>query len=403
MYDLLLKNGTRIDPAAGIHEKKDVAITGGRVAAVLDAGAEAQAKHVIDVGGLLVTPGFIDLHVHVFSGVTHYGIEVDPTCLARGVTTALDAGSSGALTFPGFRNYVIDVCDTRLFALLNISGLGLVSGQETQPPLGELEELQYCDVGAAVKMIEANRDRILGVKIRLSHFLAAGGENEMEALKRAREAADAVGLPLMVHSPLSSLGTPRILDELRPGDILTHCFHGHGAGGIIGDNFQVLPEVRKKIEEGLRLDIGHGRGSFTFQIARSAMKQGVVPDTISSDLHTYNLHGPVFDLVTTINKFLHLEMELDETISRVTSIPAEILGMSGEIGTLQAGASADVVVLEMQEGDFELTDTFGVTEIGHRQLEPRYIFRGGRQVGVLPRPESSGDYFDPPDIPLLEQ
>ena len=241
MYDLLLTNGTVIDPAAGVHEKKDIAFSGGCVAAVLDSGAEAEAKRIIDVRGLLVTPGFIDLHVHVFSGVTHYGIEVDPTCLARGVTTALDAGSSGALTFPGFRKYVIDVCDTRLFALLNISGLGLVTGQETQPPLGELEELQYCDVGAAVKMIEANRDRILGVKVRLSHFLAAGGKNELAALKRAREAADAVGLPLMVHSPLSSLTTPRILDELRPGDILTHCFHGHGAGGILDDDLQVLP------------------------------------------------------------------------------------------------------------------------------------------------------------------
>ena len=403
LYDLLLTNGTLVDPAAGVHAKKDVAITGDRVAAVLDAGNGAAAARVLDVGGLLVTPGFIDLHVHVFSGVTHYGVDVDPTCLARGVTTALDAGSSGSLTFPGFRKYVIDVCDTRLFALLNISALGLVSGQETQPPLGELEELQYCDVGSAVKTIEANRDRILGVKIRLSHFLAAEGKNEMEALKRAREAADAVGLPLMVHSPLSSLSTPRILEELRPGDILTHCFHGHGAGGIMDDDFNVLPEVLKKIQDGLRLDIGHGRGSFTFQIARSALKQAVVPDTISSDLHTYNLQGPVFDLVTTINKFLHLEMELDETIRRVTSIPAEVLGMGGEIGTLQAGASADVVVLEMQEGDFQLTDTFGVTEIAHRRLEPRYIFRAGRQVGALPLPRSSGDYFDPPAIPPLDQ
>ena len=276
MYDLLLTNGTLIDPAAGIHDKRDIAVSGQRVAAVLDAGSGAEAKRVIDVSGLLVTPGFIDLHVHVFSGVTHYGIEVDPTCLARGVTTALDAGSSGALTFPGFRKYVIDVCQTRLFALLNISALGLVSGQETQPPLGELEELQYCDVGSAVKMIEANRDLILGVKVRLSHFLAAGGKNEMAALTRARETADAVGLPLMVHSPLSSLATPSILDELRSGDILTHCFHGHGAGGIVDDDLKILPEVRKKVQEGLRLDIGHGRGSFTFQIARSAMAQGVV-------------------------------------------------------------------------------------------------------------------------------
>ena len=344
-------------------------------------------------------PGLIDLHVHVFSGVSHYGIDVDPTCLARGVTTVLDAGSSGALTFPGFRKFIIDVSQTRLYALLNISSMGMVSGSETIPPLGELEDLRYSNVETAVRMIEANRDRILGVKVRLSNFLAADGKNELQALLRAREAAEAVRLPLMVHSPLSSIPTERILDELRPGDILTHCVHGHGAGGIMSDDLKVLPAVRKKVEQGLRLDVGHGRGSFTFRVARAVLEQGVFPGTISSDLHTYNLHGPVFDLVTTMDKFLHIGMELYEVVRRVTSTPAEVLDMPEEIGTLKPGAYADIVVLEMQEGEFDLTDTFGVTETGHYHLEPRYIFRGGRQVGVLPRPESSGDYFQPPEIP----
>ena len=222
----------------------------------------------------------------------------------------------------------------------------------------------------------------------------------MPALLRAREAAEAVRLPLMVHSPVSSIPTERILDELRPGDILTHCVHGHGAGGIMDDDLKVLPAVRGKVEQGLRLDVGHGRGSFTFRVARAALEQGVVPGTISSDLHTYNLQGPVFDLVTTMDKFLHMGMELSEVVRRVTSTPAEVLGMPEEIGTLKPGAFADIAVLEMQEGEFDLTDTFGVTETGHYHLEPRYIFRGGQQVGVLPRPESSGDYFAPPDIPV---
>ena len=396
----MIRNGTLVDPGQGIHGDKDVAVTGGRVAAVLDRGAEAIAKHTLDVRGLYVLPGLIDLHVHVFSGVTHYGIDVDPTCLARGVTTVLDAGSSGALTFPGFRKFVIDASQTRLYALLNISAMGMVSGQETVPPLGELEDLRYVDVDSAVQMIERNRDRILGVKVRLSENLAADGKNELPALLRAREAAEAVRLPLMVHSPVSSIPTERILDELRPGDILTHCVHGHGAGGIMDDDLKVLPAVRKKVEQGLRLDVGHGRGSFTFRVARAALEQGVVPGTISSDLHTYNLQGPVFDLVTTMDKFLHMGMELSEVVRRVTSTPAEVLGMPEEIGTLKPGAFADIAVLEMQEGEFDLTDTFGVTETGHYHLEPRYIFRGGQQVGVLPRPESSGDYFAPPDIPV---
>ena len=399
MYDLIIRNGTLVDPAQGVNTQKDIALTGGRVAAVIDPGSGVAAKHTLDVRGLYVLPGLIDLHVHVFSGVSHYGIDVDPTCLARGVTTVLDAGSSGALTFPGFRKFIIDVSQTRLYALLNISAMGMVSGSETIPSLGELEDLRYSNVETAVRMIEANRDRILGVKVRLSNFLAADGKNELQALLRAREAAEAVRLPLMVHSPLSSIPTERILDELRPGDILTHCVHGHGAGGIMSDDLKVLPAVRKKVEQGLRLDVGHGRGSFTFRVARAAFEQGVVPGTISSDLHTYNLHGPVFDLVTTMDKFLHIGMELYEVVRRVTSTPAEVLDMPEEIGTLKPGAYADIVVLEMQEGEFDLTDTFGVTETGHYHLEPRYIFRGGRQVGVLPRPESSGDYFQPPEIP----
>jgi len=398
VYDLILENGNLLDPGLNLHKKASLAVTGQRIAAILEPGATAQATRTLDVSGLYVMPGFIDLHVHVFSGVSHYGIDVDPTCLARGATTVLDAGSSGALTFPGFRKYVIDVCQTRVYALLNISAMGLIPGQETSIALGELEDLRYCDTALATRIIEANRDRILGVKVRLSHFLAAGGKNELPALLRAREVADAVGLPLMVHSPCSSLSIQRLLAELRPGDILTHCFHGH-ACGIVDADLAVLPAVRKKVEEGLLLDVGHGRGSFTFEIARASVKQGVAPQTISSDLHRYNLHGPVFDLVSTMNKFLHLGMELDEVVRRVTSTPARVLHMENDIGTLRPGAFADIVVLGIEDGEFRLTDTFGVTETARRRLEPRFIFRAGQQVGVLPLPVSSDDYFSRPILP----
>ena len=389
MYDLLLKNGTLVDPTTNLHRVGDLGINGPLIASVLDASSGAAARRVQDVSGLYVMPGFIDLHVHVFSGVTHYGIDVDPTCLGRGVTTALDAGSAGALTFPGFRQFVIDVSQTRLFAMLNISALGLVPDAMSGIQIGELEDLRYVDVKEATRVIEANRDKILGVKIRLSDNLAAGGENEMPALLRAREAADAVGLPLMIHTPLSSLSMTQVLNELRPGDVLTHSFHGHRCG-ILDSEMKVLPEIRKKVDEGLLLDIGHGQGSFTYEVARAAMSQGVIPHTISSDLHAYNLNGPVFDLVTTINKFLHLGMELDEAIRRVTTIPAQFLKMEDKIGTLKDGAVADIVVVEMMEGAFEMTDAFGETEIGGIQLEPRFIFRNGRQVGVAKKPEPLG-------------
>ena len=395
MYDLLLRNGTLVDPTTNLHRAGDLAVTGSLISAVLDANSGAEARRVHDVSGLYVMPGFIDLHVHVFSGVTHYGIDVDPNCLGRGVTTALDAGSAGALTFPGFRQFVIDVSQTRLFALLNISALGLVTNQMSGIKLGELEDLRYVDVKEATRVIEENRDKILGVKIRLSDNLAAGGENEMPALLRAREAADAVGLPLMVHTPLSSLSMKQVLNELRPGDVLTHSFHGHRCG-ILDSQMKVLPEIRRKVDEGLLLDIGHGKGSFTFDVARAAMGQSVLPHTISSDLHAYNLNGPVFDLATTIDKFLHLGMELDEAIRRVTTIPAQFLKMEDQIGTLQSGAVADLVVTELLEGTFELTDASGETETGGYRLEPRYIFRAGRQVGVVPKPEWPAEQTSPP-------
>lgn len=337
----------------------------------------AKATETIDASGLIVTPGMIDMHVHIYAGVSHYGIPPDPTCLARGVTTAVDAGSSGASTFMGLRRYVIEASATRLFALLNISRIGMVSGAEQDPPLGELEDLRHLNVPAAVRCIEANRDLILGVKLRLSANLAADGKNELQGLKLAREAADAVGLPIMIHTPKSSLGLPTILAEMRKGDILTHCFHAHESG-ILDSSGTVLPEVRRAIDRGVLLDVGHGKGSFGYEIARQALKQGVLPHTISSDLHFYNLHGPVFDLATTVSKFLHLGLDLNDALRRVTSTPASVIKMEKELGTLSVGAHADAVVFRLREGRRPLADTVGrIEEIG-KWLEPLYVVKGGK-------------------------
>ncbi len=383
MHDLVIRNGRLIDPACSLDEKRDVAFRAGRVAAVASTLEGQPTGETIDAAGLIVAPGMIDLHVHVFDGISHYGIPADPTCLARGVTTAVDAGSAGALTFPGFRRYIIEASATRLFALLNISRIGLVTGAELDPPVGELDDLRHLSVSAALQTIEANRDVILGIKIRLSADLADDGKNELEALKRAREAADAARLPVMIHTPASSLGLPRILAEMRRGDILTHCFHAH-ASGILDADGRVLPEVRRAIDAGVLLDVGHGRGSFAYEVARSALGQEVLPDTISSDLHRYNLDGPVFDLATTVSKFLHLGLELPESLRRVTSTPARAIKMEKELGTLAVGAVGDAVVLRLVEGERPLADTMGRVETLRRWIEPVYVVRAGR---LAARPE----------------
>jgi dihydroorotase len=349
------------------------------------AAGSVEARQIVDVVGQFVVPGLIDFHVHVFPGVSHFGILPDPTCLSRGVTTVLDFGTAGGLIFDGFRRYVIDEAQTRVYALLHIAGQGLIGSVGDPPLLGELHDLRYCDLETVERVVKAHRDVIVGIKIRCTANLAEGGRNEAVGLDLARQAADLVGLPLVVHSPDSSLGIEHVLDRLKPGDVLTHCYHGK-ACGLVDQQLRVIPRVLEKLRDGVLLDVGHGFGSFDFQVARSLMEQGVLPDFISSDIHHYNLHGPVFDLVTTMDKFLHLGMNLSEVIRRVTETPARFLGREADLGTLRAGAVADLTILELQQGEFPLTDATGRTEIGQRHLEPVRVFRAGQPVDVRLRP-----------------
>ena len=371
-YEFLIKNGTVIDPAQGIHARKDVAFANGRVSAVSDDIPIAEAREVLDAEGCFVTPGLIDLHVHVFYGVSHFGIEPDPTCLARGATTVVDAGSAGADTFPGFRKYVIDVSDTRILAQLNISSQGMLTQE-----IGELENPDYADVGRACRMIEQHRDIILGVKVRLTRESIVGERAGMLPLHSAREAADAAGLPIMVHPQDAWCESiDDILALMGERDILTHCFHDMPCG-ILDENGKIRDSVHAAIERGVIFDVGHGAGSFSWDVVQKAMAQGVEPTTISSDLHVYNVNGPVYDLVNVVNKFLHLGMSLDDALAKVTSIPAETILMSGEVGTLAVDAWGDAVVFEFREGEFQLIDAHGQARTGRQKLEPIVVVKGG--------------------------
>lgn len=384
MYDYVLTGGTVVDPAVDLNAPRNVAISGGCVAAVLDPAAPFAAKQTIDCAGRLVLPGLIDFHVHVFPGVSHFGVDPDETCLARGVTTVLDFGTAGGLIFDGFRRYVIDASRTRVKALMLIAGQGLISSSGTKPALGELWDLAYCDVAGCVAAVERNRDCVAGIKVRLMEDIANEGRNEAEGLRRAREAADAVKLPLVVHPVLSTLPVEHIFNTMRAGDVMTHCYHDKRCN-LVDSKLRVLPIVREKLKEGVLLDVGHGSGSFAFRVGRAMLEQGVLPDFIGSDLHTYNLRGPVFDLPTTLDKFLHLGMSVPEIVRRTTTNCAKFLGMADEIGTLKPGACADVTVLEIVDSEFPLTDSEGNTEFAKRRFEVRGCLRAGLPVGILPR------------------
>ena len=330
-YDLLIKGGRVVDPARNVSAELDVAATGSKIARVAADIPASDARHVLNAAGHIVTPGLIDIHVHVYDGVAPLGIPADPSCIAKGVTTAVDAGSAGAHTFPGLRKYVINVADTRIFALLNISVVGQ-STLSTDNPWGELLDLRYANVALAAKTIERHRDVILGMKVRLTRNIA--GDHDLEALRRAREAAEAAGLPLMVHIGGSASPVPSIVKMLRRGDVITHSFRG-GDGGILTDDGRVFEEVLEAVAGGVHLDIGHGAGSFSFDTAEKVLAQGLKPGTISSDVHQFNVYGPVFDLATTLSKFLHLGLSLEETVARATSNPSQVFGKLNELGTLK--------------------------------------------------------------------
>lgn len=384
-YDLLVKGGRVIDPSQGLSEERDIAISGTRIARVTAGIAETEARKVLNARGKIVTPGLIDIHVHVYDGVAPLGIPADPNCIAKGVTTVVDAGSAGAHTFPGLRKYVINVADTRVYALLNIS----IVGQSTfspENPHGELLDLRYANPKLAIRTIEQNRDVILGVKVRLSKPIAA--DHDLAALGLAREAADAVQLPLMVHIGGTRSPLKDILSMLKKGDVITHSFHG-GENGILDPKGRVLSEVRSAVERGVHLDVGHGAGSFSFDIAEKALKQELLPGTISSDVHQYNVNGPVFDLATTLSKFLHLGLTPDQVIERAATNPAHVFGFPKGLGTLREGAEADLALFSLSEGKFEFVDALKQKRIGERKLVPIATVKAGRIYGSATIPVAS--------------
>jgi dihydroorotase len=384
VFDLLIKGGTVIDPARNLHEQRDVAIRRNRIAAVERDIPAASAARVIDAGGQFVTPGLIDLHTHVYYGSTFWGVQADPIAARSGVTTWLDVGSSGAFNFPGFREYVARPARSRIYALLNISSIGLTA------MTWELQNLNHCDVDMCAKLIDLNRDIVLGVKARIDTNTV--GMNGIEPLLRAKQAAERTQLPMMVHIGIAPPAIHDVLKEMRAGDILTHCFTGHTMK-LIDDKGKLLDAAKRAWDSGIIMDIGHGAGSFSFDTAEAMLANGHTPDVISSDIHQLSVHGPLFDLPTCMSKFLAIGMPLDEVIRATTTRPAEVMGLQDEVGSLKAGAFADVALWHLCEGDYMFYDVFMNARKGKQLLCNTLTVIDGQPMTRMP---------DPPAMPWIE-
>jgi dihydroorotase len=379
IWDLLIRGGTLVDPAQSISARRDVAFTGGKVAAVAETLA-GEAVEVIDATGALVTPGLIDIHTHIYTGLAT-GRNADQTCLANGVTTVVDAGSAGWTTLPGLRDYVIPTYRTRVYAFLHISATGLTVNRI----MPELHDIKYAQVDEAVRAAAENRALILGVKVRIAHG-ATGQDNQVnarEALRRAREAADLAKVHLMVHVSDTPIPLDEILDQLRAGDVATHIFNGN-TEQVFGADRRIRGPVRAAKERGVVLDIGHASIHCDVHVARRAISEGLLPTTISTDLHTpppgsgrivYNLRG-------LMSKFLALGMSLEEVVASVTSRAAAAIGKSSELGSLAPGMAADAVVMDLEEGNFTYVD-FARNEVKTtRRFRTRHVIRDGRRLSA---------------------
>ncbi len=368
-YDILLKGGTVIDPAQKLHDRRDVAIVNGKIAAVEGDISAREATQTVFVDGKYVTPGLVDIHAHVYAGVTTWGIKADPVCTTTGVTTIVDAGSPSWATFPGFREYIAQPAQTHILTYIHISGIGLVYG-----PVGEMHELEYAQPEKVADTLVQNRNITVGVKVRQGKSQV--GDNGVEPLKLAIKAAELADTSVMVHIG-SGVPLPDVLKLMRPGDVVTHCFQGNG-DCIVDDKGRVIPDAWAARDNGVIFDVGHGGGSFNYEVAQRAMEQGFISDVISTDLHTGNINGPVYDLPTTLSKFLNLGLSLEEVIEKSTIAAARAIGREAELGHLKIETVADIAVFDVIEGEFELFDTHGTMVIASRKLQADLTIREGK-------------------------
>jgi dihydroorotase len=347
--ELLLQNGHVIDPANGINGKMDIAIAAGKVLKVATNISPSDAKRIIDVSGFYVCPGLIDIHTHVFVGSKpetfadgSLSISPDDIALKAGVTTVVDAGTSGWRNFPLFKDQVIDRSKTRILAFLNIAGSGM-SGKPTQENLSEM------DVGKVVETIQAYPGIIVGVKI--GHYEG----KEWTPFDKALEAGNRSNVPLLVECHLPQYSLEDQLKKMRPGDIITHSFEKISERmSVVDDNKIVRPFVKEAQKRGVLFDLGHGGAGFWFSEGIPALQQGLAPNSFGTDLHRFSINAGMKDMLNVMSKYMAMGMSKEDILLRATWLPAKSIKRE-DLGNLREGVVADVAVLSIREGTLDLS------------------------------------------------
>ena len=370
--ELILRGGRVIDPGQGLDGVRDVGFANGKVAAIATRLDSATAE-VRDVSGLIVTPGLIDIHTHVYWGGTSLGIDAEEFCRTSGVTTAVDTGSAGPGNFMGFRKHVIERSAVRILAYLHVSHAGIYGFSNTVM-VGESEDIRLMDPVTAAEVADANRDVIVGIKVRVGRH--ASGDQGVAPLNIALQVAEETGMPLMAHIDEPPPSYEEVIAMLRPGDVLTHAFRPFPNSPATAQG-TVKAAVLAARKRGVLFDIGHGMGSFAFKTARAMLANGFPPDTISSDVHALCINGPAFDQVTTMSKFLCLGMSLPDVIKASTETAAFALKRP-ELGSLKPGSAGDATLLSVDDGTFDYVDVVGEHLEGRQRIHSRGVVIAGK-------------------------
>ena len=363
---MLIKNGVLIDKNNGFHlSRKDVRTENGLIKEIADNIVPYENEEILDIKGMIAAPGFTDIHTHVYHGKTAIGIDPDRVGVEQGVTAVVDAGTSGADTFEDFYERIIKNAKTRVYAFLNIASPGLAD-------LHELNDLSNIEFDKIKETVEKYKDTIVGIKARASGSVV--GENGIEPIRMAKEISKKLGLPIMVHIGNAPPKVEEVLNLMEKGDIITHCFHNK-VNNLIRE-IGILPEAKAAKERGVLFDVGHGNASFSFDTGAKGIKEGFIPDFLSTDIYDKNIEKPVKSQINTLNKMLYLGLSLEDCVDKVTKEPAKALSLP-DTGEIKTGYKADFTIFKLVDDFTELTDSVDKTVRQKPYIKGKYSIVGG--------------------------